>query len=216
MGIHYECTIFAWSVTTYQHLVHSLYDHHLQFDMSVDTFGQHLEEASLSLEGISLSLDHVLHSSLLDVGFSSSTVWPRMPVWSILAFGIDMETLEHASETSSSIIHRHEILHTSLVLFLPKGRNVVRRDWIIFSIQCRASTIIVGDSTLRGSYLVSLLLLSYGGVFFLTWGFYLLILHWEYCITFCISSLFWGGVFPMRFSPFPHLWEIALHLYMGT
>lgn len=61
-------------------------------------------------------------------------------------------------------------MDTPLVLFLPKRRNVVRRSWSSFFIH--RDSIIGADSTSRGGFLVSLLLLlSYGGEFFLTWDF---------------------------------------------
>jgi hypothetical protein len=72
--------------------------------MSVDTFGNHLEEAYFPLEVKYLSLNCVLNSSLLDYGLTSSIVWPIMPIWSVSNFSIHMKTLKHGLDTPYIII----------------------------------------------------------------------------------------------------------------
>ncbi|GLJ09904.1 hypothetical protein SUGI_0118020 [Cryptomeria japonica] len=159
-------------------LVHSLHDHSFEVDMIVDTYVQKLEEVSLFFEETHESLDIVLHSSSPDVGVPFSVVWSSSPPLEGVSFSIDMGTLEQFSEIpfimsflhTSSLHDWGDFMDTPLVLFLPKGRNVVRRSWSSFFIH-RAS-IIGADSSLREDHSLTSLPLSYGGDFFLTWGFF--------------------------------------------
>lgn len=152
-------------------LVHSLHDHSFEVDMIVDTYVEQLEEVSLCLEETCESLGHVLHPSPLDLVVPFSIVWHSLPPLEGVSFSIDMGTFEQFSEIpfimsflhTSSLHDWRDFMDTPLVLFLPKGRNVVRRSWSSFFIH-RAS-IIGADSPLRGGHSLTSLLLSYGGDF---------------------------------------------------
>lgn len=75
-------------------LLHSLHNNSLEIDVIVDTYGQHLEEVSLSLDETPESLDLVLHSSSLDIGLSFLAMWPSTPDLKGATFSIDLGTLE--------------------------------------------------------------------------------------------------------------------------
>ena len=114
-------------------LLPSLHTHSSQICTSLDTFAQHFEEMYLPFEVKNVSFDYVLQQFLKDYSH----------------FKIYTETMEHLSEASYilrflptySFQDWGDFIHTSSVMFLPKGKNVVRRSWTTFCTQFQASTI---------------------------------------------------------------------------
>ena len=100
-------------------LLPPLHSHSSQIDTSLDTFAQHSEEIYLSFEVKNVSFDYVLQKFLKNYSH----------------FKIYIETMEQLLEASYvlkflpsySFQDWGDFIHTSSVMFLPKGKNVVRR-----------------------------------------------------------------------------------------
>lgn len=126
-------------------LPYSLHYHSSQSDMSVDHLAQHLKEIYLPCEEIHEFFDRALHQFLNASRLSYSTLSDFL----MTSFRINMETMEQFSKASYilkslptySFQDLGDFIQAYLVLFLPKGRNVVRRSWTSFYIQFRASII---------------------------------------------------------------------------
>ena len=99
--------------------------------MIVDPYVQKLQEVSLSFEETLFSLEHVLHTSLVDLHFLSIVLEGE-------TISIDTRIVEKVLETPFIIeilsTHRESISPVPLPLFLPKGRNIIQWSWINFYI----------------------------------------------------------------------------------
>lgn len=163
------------------------HNHSSQFDMTVATIEKFFGDTPFSLDKISLSSNFVIHPSPLGYGLSSYAMWPRTLDVMVTYFGIYIGTPEQSLEILYIFIllplysfqEWEDILHNSLVFFLPKGRNIVWWSWIIFSFLCRAFTNNAGDSTLE-DYMV-FCLLSWGE--FGPMGFLVHIFEWFHHYT---------------------------------
>ena len=101
------------------------------------------------------SLIPVLHSSSIEPDLSFLVEWHSTHDLEETHFSIDMVTLEQVLEISYILrflpTNGRGFNGTPLVIFLPKGRNVVLHSWRSLYIKPCTSTIGV-HSTLRGGY----------------------------------------------------------------
>ena len=125
--------------------------------MIVDTYVQHLQEVSFTIEKTVGFLKQVLHHSLFDLPFFSTTLEEAI-------ISIDTGTFEQVLVTPIIIeipsSYKECISQVPLPLFLPKGRNIIQRSWINFYI---GAFLTDWHTTFREGGLPCLLLLLFWG-----------------------------------------------------